>query len=98
MELKTNNLFEWKPRTDQIERTINVSQKIENKLELYSGLTHEEVKADLDEKELVLNWLAAHNVNSVNKIGQVASTYYTKKEELMKIVSSNGDPEQVEMV
>lgn len=98
MELKTNNLFEWRPRTDQIERTINVSQRIENKLQLYSGLTHDEIKADLEEKERVLNWLMAHNINNVNRIGLMASTYYTRKDELMEIVDSDGDPERLEMI
>ena len=96
MELKTNNLFEWKPRTDTIERTINVSQKIQNKLELYSGMTSSEVKSDLDEKNAVLKWLVEHNINNTNKIGLVASTYYTKKEKIMQIVKDNAQPEALE--
>jgi flagellar protein FlaI len=98
MELKTNNLFEWRPRTDQIERTINVSQRIENKLELYSGLTHDEIKADLEEKEKVLNWLVANDVSNINKIGLTASTYYARKDELMAIVEANEDPAKLEMI
>ncbi len=97
-ELKTNNLFEWRPRTDTIERTINMSQKIENKLELYSGLTHDEIKADLEEKDMVLKWLVAHNINTVNQVGLMASTYYTKKDELMKIVESDGDPAKLQLI
>ena len=38
-------------RNDSIERTINTSQKISTKLALYSGLTSEEMAADLKEKE-----------------------------------------------
>jgi flagellar protein FlaI len=98
MELKTNNLFEWRPRTDEIERTINVSQKIENKLQLYSGLTHDEIRADLAEKEKVLSWLLAHNVNTVNKIGLVASTYYAMKDDLMNIVNNDEDPAKLEFI
>ncbi len=97
LELKTNNLFEWRPRSDVIERTVNASQKIESKLELYSGLTHEEIISDLAEKETVLNWMVAHDVNVVNKIGLMASTYYTRKDELMKIVEADGDPAQLEI-
>ena len=98
VELKTNNLFEWKPRTDTIERTINVSQKIQNKLELYSGLTYEEIKADLDEKEKVLNWMVAHNLNNVNRIGLMSSVYYTNKDKLMQIVKDNADPAELERI
>lgn len=98
MELKTNNLFEWRPRTDEIERTINVSQKIENKLQLYSGLTHDEIKADLDEKEKILTWMLNRNVNTVNKVGLVASIYYTMKDELMNIVNADEDPAKLELI
>ena len=81
---------------DTIERTINVSQKIQNKLELYSGMTSSEVKSDLDEKNAVLKWLVEHNINNTNKIGLVASTYYTKKEKIMQIVKDNAQPEALE--
>ena len=98
MELKTNNLFEWRPRTDQIERTINVSQKLETKLELYSGLTHEEIKADLDEKEKILNWMVDKNIDNLNRIGLMASTYYTRKDALMELVNTNEDQAKLESI
>ncbi len=94
-ELKTNNIFEWKPRTDVIERTINASQKVLNKLELYSGLTSQEISEDLQEKEKVLDWILAKNIRAVNDIGLVASTYYTDKQKLMDIVARNGEASEL---
>ena len=97
-ELKTNNLFEWKPRTDTIERTINTSQKISNKLALYSGLTSEEMVTDLKEKELVLQWMIDSNMDNVNTIGLTASNYYANREKLMQLIKDKGDPSQLETI
>ena len=96
MELKTNNLFEWKPRTDTIERTINTSQKISTKLALYSGLTSEEMAADLKEKGSVLQWMVEKEVDNVNLIGLTASNYYTNHDKLMQLIKDKGDPSELE--
>ena len=95
-ELKTNNLFEWKPRTDVIERTINTSQKISTKLALYSGLTSEEMAADLKEKGAVLQWMVEKEVDNVNLIGLTASNYYTNHDKLMQLIKDKGDPSELE--
>ena len=95
-ELKTNNLFEWKPRTDVIERTINTSQKISTKLALYSGLTSEEMAADLKEKGSVLQWMVEKEVDNVNLIGLTASNYYTNHDKLMQLIKDKGDPSELE--
>ncbi len=92
----TNNIFEWKARTDKIERTMNISQKVINKLQLYSGLTSEEITKDLEEKKKVLEWMVKNNVSNVNKIGLVASLYYMKKDTMMEIVEKGGNPEMLE--
>jgi flagellar protein FlaI len=98
IELKTNNLFEWKPRTDTIDRTINVSQKLETKLELYSGFTHDEIKADIAEKQKVLGWMVEKRLKTTNEIGLTASLYYTKRKELLDLVESKGDPSELETI
>ncbi|MCL4391615.1 MAG: Flp pilus assembly complex ATPase component TadA [Candidatus Parvarchaeota archaeon] len=97
-ELKTNNLFEWKPRTDTIERTINTSQKIATKLALYSGLTSEEMAEDLKEKEKVLNWMIGANISNVNTIGLTASNYYANHDKLMQLVNDKGDSSELEIL
>jgi flagellar protein FlaI len=96
MELRTNNLFEWKPRTDSIERTINTSQKISTKLALYSGLTSEEMAMDLKEKQMVLKWMMDKGVNNVNVIGLTASNYYANHEKLVQLIKDSGDPSELE--
>ena len=97
-ELKTNNLFEWKPRTDAIERTINTSQKISTKLALYSGLTSEEMADDLKEKQKVLHWMMDRGVNNVNTIGLTASNYYANHDRLLQLITDNGDPSELEIL
>jgi flagellar protein FlaI len=97
-ELKTNNLFEWKPRSDKIERTINTSQKLSTKLALYSGLTSDEMADDLKEKVTVLQWMTDKKIKNVNTIGLTASNYYTNHDQLMQLIKDNGDPSQLEVI
>ena len=76
----------------------NVSQKLETKLELYSGFTHDEIKADILEKQKVLDWMVAKKLKTTNDIGLAASLYYTKNKELMEIVEANKDPSELETI
>jgi hypothetical protein len=92
LEVKTNNLFEWRARSDTIERTINASIKLQNKIELYSGLNADEIKADLAEKEMVLDWMVKHNVREVNTLGYAASLYYVDRDKILDIVRRDADP------
>ncbi len=96
-EVKTVNLFEWRPRTDKLERTINASIKLRNKLELYSGMTSEEIDQDLIEKAKVLKWMTENNVSNVNRIGYIASLYYSYKDELMNVVNKNGSTAELNL-
>lgn len=49
-------------------------------LELYAGLTHEEVNADLKEKEAVLKRFSDLNINDTHELGMLLSKYYTNKD------------------
>ena len=89
---KTSSLF----FKDTIERTINVSQKISNKLEVYSGLTTEEMKKDINEKVSVLKWMIRKKTNSVNKIGLITSNYYMNNDRLLGVIASDEEPDVLE--
>ena len=58
-------------------------------LQMFTGMTRNEIKKDIKEKELVLNWMVKHNINIVDDVGRVVAEYYTDKNKFMKIVRSN---------
>ncbi|MEK6967877.1 MAG: type II/IV secretion system ATPase subunit [Nanoarchaeota archaeon] len=89
--LLTNYLFRWHPRNDTFE-PINQSQRIFEDLNLHTGLTIQEIKQDLKEKESILQWMANHNVTDLDLIGSVMKAYYFNKEIILRLVNANKSP------
>jgi archaeal flagellar protein FlaI len=48
-------------------------------LNLYAGLTKEDIQNDLKEKTDILKWMVQNNITDLNKIGLIMSNYYRKK-------------------
>ena len=48
-------------------------------LKLYTGLSKEDIKKDIDEKIEILKWTVSNNIVDLNKIGLIMSNYYQKK-------------------
>ncbi len=59
--------------------TYNTSEVVMQKLKLYTGLTIEEINADLKQKMLILNWMIRKGFDNVEEIGKVMSKYYLGK-------------------
>lgn len=55
---------------------INNSKTMVANLNLYTGLSIEEMDRDLKEKVQILNWMVENNIEHVNDIGLVLSKYY----------------------
>jgi len=53
-------------------------------LELFTGITKEELQQQLLEKEKVLKWMVEQNINTVDEVGKVVAEYYSDKESLLK--------------
>lgn len=56
-------------KTGEMTRTMGT-------LNLYTGLTNEEVRKDLAEKTEILRWIVKNNINDVHEIGVVMAKYY----------------------
>jgi len=62
----------------------NKSQSYVKTLQLFTGITEEELNQHLEEKKRVLNWLVKNNINTVNEVGKVIAEYYQDKDTLLK--------------
>ncbi len=58
---------------------IGAPTRLLETLSLYTGLTPDEIKNDLQNKMRILNWLVAQKVTDVHQIGLIMSRYYTGK-------------------
>ena len=63
---------------DSLEKINELSEILET-LNLYTGLSKENSKKDMEEKIDILKWLVKNNINDINKIGMIMSKYYGKK-------------------
>jgi flagellar protein FlaI len=87
-------LYRWKPSTDTIEKARS-SIRLINEIRLHTGMTDEQMEADLKEKEMILQWMLDNNVKTVNTVGKVIAEYYHDKDRILKIVKSKGKPEEI---
>jgi len=80
--VRTNNLWRWKPRKDVIEKE-GVSQRIFDDLKMHTGFSDEEIKKDLEEKTIILNWMVKNKLFDIKKVGNVFKKYYEDKDVLL---------------
>ena len=48
-------------------------------LNLYTGLSKEEIEKHMEEKIDILKWMVSSDINDINKIGLIMSKYYRKQ-------------------
>ena len=63
---------------DTLEK-VNEPSTIYETLNLYIGLSKEEIEKDINEKVEILKWMVKSNITDINKIGMIMSRYYRKK-------------------
>ncbi|MBI2652441.1 CpaF family protein [Candidatus Woesearchaeota archaeon] len=71
-------LMQSNPIRDALE-IINEPLAIVETLNLYTGLSKQEIYADMQSKITILKWIASKNMADVNKIGLIMSKYYHNK-------------------
>ena len=67
----------------------NKSKAINDTLQLYTGNSPAEIKADLDEKEEILKYLVKKNIETIDSVGLLMARYYTEHDDLLKQIKSN---------
>lgn len=78
-----NYLYRWDARSDTFEQ-VNRSSRLYEKLNLYTGMTNEEIDADLREKKTVLKWMLKNDIKDIDAVGSTVGEYYLDPAEFMK--------------
>ncbi len=63
---------------DKLEK-VNEATTIYETLNLYTGLSKEDIEKDINEKVEILKWMVKNNITDINKIGMIMSKYYRKQ-------------------
>ncbi len=93
-KIRMEILYRWKPKTDTIEK-VKESVRLLDEIRLHTGMSDEELNADLKEKETVLQWMCDNNIKTVNTVGKVVADYYLDPERILKIVKAKKGPEEI---
>lgn len=72
---------------DDILEALNESKVVYKKLQLYTGLTMEQLQSDLADKKNILQWMIDNKLFDIEAVGKVMSHYY------MGILDINKKPE-----
>ena len=54
-------------------------------------MTAKEMKSDLTDKVKALKWMVSKKYFDINMVGRISSDYYRSSDEVMDVVSKNGD-------
>jgi archaeal flagellar protein FlaI len=87
-DAKPNILMQYNNKKDKLV-TQNPSKSLFENLKLYTGMSDAEIKKDLAEKELILQYIVKNNIDDVDDVGRVMAEYYTDKDNLMRFVKAN---------
>ncbi len=74
-EVALNTLYKWRPRDDTFEKR-NESIRVFGELNMHTGMTVEEIKADIREKEGIMAWMLKNKITDIDKVGEVMNIYY----------------------
>ncbi len=80
-----NVLLQYDAKKDVLVKK-NDSKSLFATLELYTGMSRKDIKANLKEKQEVLKYLIDLDIKGVEEVGHVMAEYYTNKELLLKFV------------
>ncbi len=86
--VRSNILWRWRPRKD-IFKEEGISQRVYDDLKLHTGLSDEEIKKDLQEKEVILEWMVRNKIFDNRRVGNIFKEYYENKEELLVQIKNN---------
>ena len=87
---KYNVVYKWEPKADVIEK-VGTTPKLDQLLEMYAGLTPQEVQQDVAEKSIILKWMESKRYFDVEQVGRIISDYYQMPDAILKLAKSKLD-------
>ncbi len=71
-------LLQYNAARDSLD-IVNEPMIIADTLSLYTGMSKQEIYADMQSKISILKWMVKRNINDINKIGMLMSKYYRNR-------------------
>ena len=93
-QLDINTVFKWQPREDVWE-ALNPASKFVRQLNLYTGMTEDEITSELEDRATILNWMLENKLGEINKVGQVMKAFYSQPDLVKNAAKKNLPPKEV---
>ncbi len=93
-ETEANILYRWRSEKDEIEK-YNPSRKVFNQLSLHAGLTQDEIRESLDDRETILEWMVDQDIDTVDQVGKVVAEFYEDQDRIITAAREDKDPASV---
>ncbi len=89
-----NLIYQWNPRTDVLEK-VNKTYRVFKEIELYTGMTDDDIEQDLADKAAILDWMIKYQIKTINTVGKVFAEYYRDDKAVIKLAKSNASPKEL---
>ncbi len=89
-----NLIYQWNPRTDVLEK-VNKTYRINKEIQLYTGMSDEDIERDLANKVKILEWMIKYQIKTINTVGKVFAEYYRDENAVVKLAKSNASPKEL---
>ena len=87
-DIELNTLFRWVASKDDIMK-FSKSYRTMNDIKLYTGMSDNDIKKDLDDKQFILNWLVEKQIKDIHEVGRIISEYYKNPKETLEKIKSD---------
>src|SRR3989344_2057437 len=87
-EISTSTIYRWRPRTDSFE-LVGEPTKYLKELNLHTGMTKEEIFADIKNRATILRWMIANKMTDIEAVGRLMALYYSKPKEVLDIAKKS---------
>ncbi len=93
-QLSVNTIFKWSPRDDTWEQ-INPPEKFVRNLNMHTGMTNDEIQAELDDRAAILDWMQKNSLTEINQVGSVMNLFYNNPKKVKNAAKKNTDPKNL---
>lgn len=93
-ENRLNVIYRWNPKTDALESASKIF-RVFNEINLYTGMSNEEIVNNLKDREAVLKWMLKRNITTVDAVGKVMAEYYKNDKAVVMAANKNADPREI---
>ncbi|WP_409199970.1 CpaF family protein [Methanobrevibacter sp. DSM 116169] len=86
--IQLNKIFQWNPETDTIDN-ISIASKTINEISKKSGISNEILFNEIDNRQILINYLVRENIRSINDVKKYIEKYYIDSNSVLNKILLN---------